>query len=324
MNNSKITVSIIKSVTALACCASLAIGAAKLTDTVCDAQKNIAAVSSGEASSASGSEGILSPDAIAGDALSQDSGNADFSDDTQSPEQGGEQSSDSTASAENKDSGSAAQTQTAKNISLKSGLNSTNKSEVLKFYQLAAKKNSDKKVKKSLVLVSMEGGKGISDSAISFFEPIAKKALEANSNKEEAFPGKPEKIIADDWLSATATSDGTYTTLNIKVKPQTDGPYGQEFDGSVGRSMGVLNGFGRAVDEMSMVSADFKNGKVDIKYQNPVIKVKIKNSTGELVKGACEWSYRTHPTLYYLDAKVTVFNVHLEGANGYIDYILKY
>lgn len=323
MNNSKITVSIIKSVTAILCCASLAIGAAKLTDKVCDTQKNIAAVSSGEAAHVSGGEDDFSSDINSGDTSAADGNTADVSDGADSSEQNGSQASDSASSDKNKNSSGSAEA-TAKKISLADGLTSTDKAEVLKFYQLAAKKNADKKVKKSLVLVSMEGGKGISDSAISFFEPIAKKALEANSNKEEAFPGKPAKITADDWLSATATNDGTYTTLNIKVKPQTDGPYGQEFEGSVGRSMGVLNGFGRAVDEMSMVSADFKNGKVDIQYLNPVIKIKVKNATGELVKDACEWSYRTHPTLYYLDAKVTVFNVHLEGANGYIDYILKY
>lgn len=317
MNSSKVTVSVIKCITALACCVSLAVGALNLTDKVCNTEKSIAALSN-EATAA-----LPDDNGLSDNTNYEASNNVNTSDASLTPSDitndvtytQDESSAQNVASVNNESS---------KKISLSSGLTSTNVADVLKFYQLAAKKNADKKVLKSLVLISMDGGKTISKKAMSVFEPVAKKALEANSNKEESFPGKPDKILPSDWLSASATNDGTYTTLNIKVKPQTDGPYGKEFEGSVGRSMGVLDGFGRAIDEMSIVSADFKNGKVDIQYLNPTIKIKVKNSTGELVKGACEWYYRTHPTLYYLDGKFAVFNIHLENSNGYIDYILKY
>ena len=110
----------------------------------------------------------------------------------------------------------------------------------------------------------------------------------------------------------------------MHVVPQTDDAYGKEFEGPVGRSMTVLNGMAAAIDEMPGVSADFGNGQVEVQYQNPTIRVRIDNRTGAFVPGTCTWSYRVHPVLTSLDAKVLAFKVHLQGANGYIDYTMSY
>lgn len=212
----------------------------------------------------------------------------------------------------------------AREITLKDGLNSTDVEEVLAFYKLAAAKNDTNKYTKKLTLVSIDGGEGGVGSLVSSFEPIAQKAVENNSVTNDPLPGDYKNIRPTDWQSVTAVSDGTYTTITVKVVPQTDGANGKLLEGTVGRSMSVLDGISTAVDEMPGVSADFENGKVELEYLNPTIRVKIDNRTGEFVKGGCQWSYRVHPTLYVLDAKVLIVNVHLKNATGYVDYVVTY
>ena len=204
------------------------------------------------------------------------------------------------------------------------GLNSTDVAEVLAFYQWAASYNDKSQYTKTLRLISIDGGSEKINKRLDIFEPIAKKAVEKNSITGDVLPGKYAAIKVSDWQSASAVSDGEYTTLTIQVAPQTDGAFGKEFDGPVGRSMTVLNGIAVAIDEMPGVSADFENGDVAIEYLHPTIKVKVDNRTGLFVPGTCSWSYRVHPVLYSLDAKVLAFTVHLQNASGYIDYTMSY
>ena len=208
----------------------------------------------------------------------------------------------------------------AKEIRLADGLNSTDVEEVLTFYKLAAAKNQSPKYAKTLNLISLNGGDGKVADYVDIFEPIAKKAVSKNTTKGDVLPGDFKAIRPEDWQSAEAVSDGTYTTIRVKVKPQTDGPNGKANDGSVGRSMTVLPGVQTAIDEMPGVSADFANGDMTIEYLNPTITVKVDNRTGEFVPGSGSWSYRVHPVLKYLEAKVLAWTVHLINADGYIDY----
>ncbi len=215
-------------------------------------------------------------------------------------------------------------TEGAKEISLAAGLNSTDVAEVMEYYKLAAAKNQNLKFKKTLTLVSLNGGEGKVAGYVETFEPIAKKAIDKNITDDEPLPGDYKALRPEDWQSAEAVSDGTYTTIRVRVKPQTDGPNGKAFDGPVGRSMTVLPGVQTAVDEMVGVSADFDNGDVSLEYQNPEIVVKVDNRTGAFVQGACSWSYRVHTVLRYLEAKVLAFTVHLVNADGNIDYRVSY
>lgn len=209
-------------------------------------------------------------------------------------------------------------------VRLQDGLNSTDVAEVLAFYKLAAAKNDTNKYTKQLSLVSIDGGEGRVGSLVSYFEPIAKKALANNSVTGDPLPGDYKHIRPEDWQSATAVSDGTYTTITVKVVPQTDGADGKLLEGSVGRSMSVLDGIPTAVAAMPGVSADFENGEVELVYLNPSIQVKVDNRTGEFVRGGCRWYYRVHPTLYKLDGKVLGMKVHLKNATGYVDYTVTY
>lgn len=224
---------------------------------------------------------------------------------------------------------------TIKNISLTSGLTSSNKKEVLKYYKLVASKNSELKIHKSLSLTSLNIGNVTIDGkndpeklekGTNIFITLAKAALKLSSGNVK-FPGNPSAIKESDWISAKAVNDGKYTTLNIKVVPQTDGANGKEFEGSVGRSMQVLPGFEYALAELKSMTADFKNGDVKIEYLNPTITIKVENATGKLVKDSCRWYYSTHPVFNKLNATMKVVKVHdiyIENSDGYIDYILTY
>ena len=209
-------------------------------------------------------------------------------------------------------------------ITLEAGLNSTDVEEVLTFYKLACAKNDVKQYAKTLDLLSLDGGEGKVASYVGVFEPIAKKAVAKNTVTDDPLPGRYAAIRPEDWKTASAVSDGTYTTIRVQVAPQTDGAKGKAFEGPVGRSMTVLDGVDQAVNEMPGVSADFDSGRVEIAYRNPTLSVKVDNRTGKFVPGTCKWTYRVETMLYSLDAKVLAFNVHLQNASGVIDYTISY
>ena len=204
------------------------------------------------------------------------------------------------------------------------GLTSTDVEEVLAYYQWAAAFNDKNQYAKTLALISMDAGNEKLNKYMEMFASIAKKAVAKNSVSEQPLPGKYKMIRPSDWASAEAVTDGTYTTITVKTSPQTDGAYGKEFEGPVGRTMTVLNGVAVAIDEMPGVSADFENGEIQLEYQNPTMQVKIDNRTGLFVPGSCTWHYRVHAQVGKLDTKVLAFNIHLENAEGLIDYTMSY
>ena len=325
MKNAKIKATIIKSVSAVLC--TLLISYAGITNTqkICDNNLEI---------SANSSKGISSSDTVnddfsaSSDISSDDYSSADISSDTD------EFSEDTDEPASENDEQNVSETQSGaesttkkaekKKITLTGGLSSTNKEEVLEYYKLVSKKNSKLLFTKTLTLVSMDGGKNMSQKMIDVFLPIAQKALDKNTVTDEPYPGVPDKIKASDWQEAKAVNDGTYTTVYIKVVPQTDSYNGKKFEGSAGRTMTVLDGLDEAISEMNVVSVDLANTKMVIKYLEPTVKLKVKNSTGELVKGGCEWKYITNPCIESIDAKVLAFNIHVEDAGGVVNYSVKY
>ncbi len=334
MENGKVKATIIKCVAAALCTAIVAYSGILNTDKLC---KNKIEVSTGSSQRSSDS-GLSSDDEfeaqfsdMSDDTTSEEDttdGEADsdsaFSDAASSADTSFSSSSGTSAGSGSSSAGKSSGTASKKKITLTGGLSSTNKEEVLEYYKLVSKKNANLLFTKTLTLVSMNGGKNISQKMIDIFTPIAQKALAKNTINDEPYPGKPDKILPSDWQAAKAVNDGTYTTVYVKVVPQTDGYNGSEYEGTTGRSMGVLDGIDRALQDMGAVTVDFSKTKMTIEYQNPTIKLKVKNSTGELVKGGCEWGYSTHPYIETMDAKVLAINIHLEGAGGYINYSVKY
>lgn len=222
-----------------------------------------------------------------------------------------------------------------KNITLTSGLNSNDVSEVMEYYKLVAKKNASLKMKKNLSLVSLDCKQVLIDGksdpekleiGMNVFDKAARVGLKIASGKT-TFPGNPSALRVSDWKNAKAVNDGTYTTITVSVTPQKDGYNGKEFEGSCGRSMQVLAGFDTAMESLSMMTADFEHGDVSIEYQNPSIKLKVLNSTGELVENSCKWYYKTKINLNRLDATMKVMkmhDVHLEKSIGVIEYSVTY
>ena len=341
-NKSSVKPTVIKSITALLCCAALAFTGNSITGKVCDNKKQIADLGGGKpASSASAAadntvsdvsfdDGTFADDASLADATPAD--DTSFADDTATYDVADDTAATADTGSSSSSSGSSSGSKTpdkkpaAKEITLTSGLTSTDKAEVLKYYRLIAKKNATYKdgFNTKMVMTKLDGGKGGVGALISAFEPIAKKALEKNSTTSSNFPGDPDKILESDWESATAKNDGTYTTINIKLKTQTDGANGKSKVGTVGRTVDVLDGVQTALDELDGVSADFNNAKFSLVYDQAYATIKVKTATGELVKGGCTWHYRVNVNLDLLTVKVAFISATLNGGKGIIDYTFSY
>ncbi|MCQ2479651.1 MAG: hypothetical protein MJ120_03340, partial [Clostridia bacterium] len=262
-NKNTVKTTLIKSITSVICCVALALTSSSIAGRVCDNKKEIAdkfGAGTGTASSAVSTNGgtdfsngevltdeptadVGSDDVIADD-TSADVGSDDVVADDSSSSTPASSSDNTSASSGSKDKPA------AKEITLTSGLQSTNKAEVLKYYKLVAAKNAKGAYKTKMAMTSLDGGKGAVGSLISAFKPIAVSALEKNSTTSENIPGSPDKITEADWEKATAVNDGTYTTITVQVKSQTDGANGKSNEGTVGRSIGVLDGVQTALDNL--------------------------------------------------------------------------
>lgn len=329
MENSKIKATIIKCVSALLCTAIVAGSCLANTNKICETKRQLS----------NGSDSVSSGEKTSSDEVNEqffdeiadveDNSEAPVDEETESAQEYTIDDTNASAPAQQTGGGSSSASTSkpakeAKKISLIGGLSSNKKEEVLEYYKLVSKKNEKLLFTKTLTFVDMRGGKNMPQRMIDIFLPIAQKALDKNTVTDEPYPGKPEKILPSDWQAAKAVNDGTYTTLYIKVQPQTDGYNGKKYEGSCGRSMCVLDGIDQALAEMNAVSVDFSQTKMVVNYVNPTIKLKVKNSTGELVKGGCEWSYRTNPEIDYMEAKFLTFKIHIEAAGGNVDYSVKY
>lgn len=320
-NKASVAPSIIKSVAAVACCVTLALTSTSITDKVCENRKAIAEKSGGSASVSS----IV--DDFAGDATSTDfTGDATdaVTDDASASADDTSATDDTSAAADDTSSDTSSQDKgAAKEITLTSGLSSTNKAEVLKYYKLVAAKNAKAgNYVTKMTMTSLDGGSGAVGGLISAFKPIATSALDKNSVTSDNLPGKPETILESDWESAKAVNDGKFTTVTIKLKDQTDGANGKGYEGTVGRSIGVLDGVQTALDNLPGVSADFANSKFALVYNDAYIKIKVNNATGELVKGANTWHYVVNVIFDNLPVKVTFISATLNGGKGTIDYTI--
>ncbi len=328
MNKGKLSITILNCVTALVCCIAVAIAGTVITDKIVENQNAIAdAVGNAATGDAGDAEDVYADDSsVVDDGVIADDGtvvdDATVSDDQASVDA----STDSQASD---GSSNATQGNTAtpgKVITATSGLSSTDKAEVLKYYQLVMEKNekAGKNHMRTMTLEKLDGGSGAVGTFISMFEPIAKAALSKNSSEQNGLPGVHNEIKVSDWKSAKAVNDGTYTTVTIQLVEQKDDPYGKTHVGTVGRSIGVLDGVAAALAQLDGLEADFQNGKLFLNYKNPSITIKVNNKTGELVKGACEWKYAVHVDIQKLAVKYSFISLTLNGAYGIVNMTSTY
>lgn len=333
MDKSKLSISILNGITAIVCCIAVAVTGTVITNKIVDNQNKVAEISANASADGSGS---ASEDVYAGDSsVSVDDGSlvddgTAIDDGTVVDDGTSADSSVPSTDASGSTSGSAstgsAATSSGKVITATSGLNSTDKAEVLKYYQLVMEKNekAGKNHNRTMTLTKLDGGEGGVGTFISMFEPIAKAALADNSSEQKELPGKHDIIKASDWKSAKAVNDGTYTTVTINVIEQTDDSYGKSHEGTVGRSIGVLDGVATALAELDGLEADFQNGKLFLHYKNPKITLKVNNKTGELVKGGCSWGYDVYIDIQELAVKFSFVSLTLKNGEGIVNMTATY
>ena len=203
------------------------------------------------------------------------------------------------------------------------GLTSNDKAEIIKFYKAAADKSTKNKKAQALTLASLDGGSGAVGGLISAFEPIAKSALKNNSTQSEGVPGGYSKLVASDLVSASARSDGKYTTIKMTPKEQTDQPKSTWDAGPVGHAIGVLGDIDQALSQLKGVTVNYQgSGKtLTLTYKNPKVEVKIDNNTGKIVSGT--WSYNVNIKIDNVDVKVAFIPATLKGATGVVNQTIK-
>lgn len=198
------------------------------------------------------------------------------------------------------------------------GLTSNDKAEIIKFYKAAADKSTKNKKAQALTLASLDGGSGAVGGLISMFEPLAKSALKNNSTQSEGVPGGYSKLVASDLVSASARSDGKYTTIKMTPKEQTDQPKSTWDAGPVGHAIGVLGDIDNALKEIPAVTIEYEGSgrTLTLTYKNPFVNVKIDNNTGKIVSGS--WGYDVNIKID--NVKVSLgLSATLKGASGVVN-----
>ena len=192
------------------------------------------------------------------------------------------------------------------------------KEEVVAFYKAAAKKSTGVK---SVQKMEMNNGMNvkINNSALEFViglaEPVLKMALKNNSIEFDGITGGYNSLVPSDAQSAKAYKEGDYTVVEMVMVEQTDDAYGDTFKGTVGHAISVVGNIAVVADNFPNWTINFKDAFVELKYVDPVVKVKI-NKDGVIEKGT--WSYYVHVHVKGLQIE----NIVVEDATTVIDYVI--
>ncbi len=202
------------------------------------------------------------------------------------------------------------------------GLNSTDAEEIVAYYNAARKATEGHAPagNQTMTLAALNGGEGVVGRIVSMFEGIAKDALAKNSTSTDYIPAHDhDDVKVSDVQNAKATSDGKYTTITFDVVPQNATASTKGGDGSVGRTIGVLDGIDSALKEISAVEvnqADINN--IKLTYKNAKVTAKIDESTGRIVNGT--WQYRVDINVSSITIKIGILSATLKNVYGAVDY----
>ena len=193
------------------------------------------------------------------------------------------------------------------------GLTSNDKAEIIKFYKAAADKMTKTQKKQTLSLVGDLSGEGAIANLVSRFSSNINSALSKNSSVSEGVPGAYSKLVASDLSSASAKSDGKYTTITMKAKEQTDTAKSAWDKGPVGHLIGVLGDVDKAITELG-VPVNYETSNIKLTYKNASATVKIDNNTGKIVSAT--WNSDIH-----IDAKdITVaYILPIQHVKGHVN-----
>lgn len=190
------------------------------------------------------------------------------------------------------------------------GLNTNDAAACIKAYQEAVKKTKQfKSGRQKMSLgsaITADGGLGF---VLKLVQGPIDNALAKNSSDRTDIPGNPSGMQASHMKSASAVTNGNYTTITFNVKDQTQGAKADNHSGSVGCAVGTLGNVDAAIKELGF-EVDYTNGKIELTYTDCKVVVKIDNTTGKIVDGS--WGYKVN--VYANGIKVVGYTVkNLKG-----------
>lgn len=190
------------------------------------------------------------------------------------------------------------------------GLNTNDAATCIKAYQAAV--NATKQFKSGRQKMSL-GSAITADGGLGFVLKLVQgpidNALAKNSSDRTDIPGNPSGMQASHMKSASAVTNGNYTTITFNVKNQTQGAKADNHSGSVGCAVGTLGNVDAAIKELGF-EVDYTNGKIELTYTDCKVVVKIDNTTGKIVDGS--WGYKVN--VYANGIKVVGYTVkNLKG-----------
>ncbi len=162
--------------------------------------------------------------------------------------------------------------------------------QIVDYYKfgMAMEDNSDVMTDQSFELIGSLDGK-----AAILNNPV-KLAMKLAAQPYNALTGGYWAIQPSELKSADAHREGDYIVINLYPLEQTDGPNGDEHEGTVGHVVNVvqgIDGFIAYVEEnFSMLNAKYDDDSVVLQYSNAYAKdVKINTRTGKMESGT--WGY---------------------------------
>lgn len=189
-------------------------------------------------------------------------------------------------------------------------LDLNDKQAVLDFYNAAVVKTNPDKPKGSYKMGFSKdvtgGGSTVIDIIIKLVVPVAKVVLKNHEAETDFVPGEG-KLRLDDCQSISATRKNGVITVDIKLKPHTDGPDGDPKNGGPSaRGIGTLGSINYAAEQMGI---EFERGRdtIEITYTNASIKADIKEETGKITGG----TWRFDVDLLIGDATATFKSIRL-------------
>lgn len=148
--------------------------------------------------------------------------------------------------------------------------------------------NADVMTDQSFELIgSLDGKAAILNSPV-------KLAMKLAAQPYNALTGGYWAIQPSELKSADAHRDGDYIVINLYPVDQTDGPNGDEHEGSVGHVVNVVQGIddfiGYVEQNFSILNAKYDNDSVILKYSDAYAKdIRINTNTGKMESGT--WGY---------------------------------
>ena len=162
--------------------------------------------------------------------------------------------------------------------------------QIVDYYKfgMAMEDNADVMTDQSFELIGSLDGKA------SILNGPVKLAMKLAAQPYNALTGGYWDLQPSDLKSADAHREGDYIVINLYPLEQTDGPNGNEHEGTVGHVVNVvqgIDGFIAYVEEnFSILNAKYDDDSVVLQYSNAYAKdVKINTKTGKMESGT--WGY---------------------------------